>query len=80
MMDAVENIKTMKINGLIISRHKLVDIELPKSYTRYQIPARKEQIQRPETVQAWNHLRSIANKIPLYYKDLKVVVRIDQAS
>ena len=74
---AVENINTMKINGLIISRHdKLVNIELPKSYTRDQIPARKEQIPRPETAQAWKHLRSIANKIPPYYKDLKVGVLI----
>ena len=67
----------MKINGLIISRDdKLVNIELLKSYTRDQIPARKEQIPRPETAQAWKHLRSIANKIPPYFKDLKVDVLI----
>ena len=49
-MHAVENISTMKINGLIVSCHdKLVNIELQKSYTRDQIPARKEQIPRPET-------------------------------
>ena len=76
-MHAVENINTMKINGLIVSRHdKLVKIDLPKSYTRDQIPARKEQIPRPETAQAWKHLRQIANKIPPYYQDLKVGVLI----
>jgi len=72
-MHAVEKITTSKINGLVVSRHdKLVKIELPKSYTRGQIPARKEQIPRPETAQAWKHLRPIAGKIPPYYEDLKV--------
>ena len=76
-MHAVENINTMKIKGLIISRHdKLVKIDLPKSYTRDQIPARKGQIPRPETAQAWKHLRPIANKIPPYYQDLKLGVLI----
>lgn len=42
-MHAIENIKTMKINDLIVSRHdKLVKIDLPKLYTRDQFPARKE--------------------------------------
>ena len=72
-MHAVENISTSKIDGLVVSRHdKLVKIELPKSYTREQIPARKEQIPRPETAEAWKHLRPIASKIPPYYEDLKV--------
>ena len=72
-MHAVENINTTKINGLIVSRHdKLVKIDLPKLYTRDQIPARKEQIPRPETAQAWKRLRPIASKIPAYYQDLKV--------
>ena len=76
-MHAVENINTTKINGLIVSRHdKLVKIDLPKLYTRDQIPARKEQIPRPETGQAWKHLRPMANKIPAYYQDLKVGVLI----
>ena len=76
-MHAVENINTTKINGLIVSRHdKLVKIDLPKLYRRDQIPARKEQIPRPETAQAWKHLRPIANKIPVYYQDLKVGVLI----
>ena len=59
------------------TRHdKLVKIDLPKSYTRDQIPARKGQIPRPETAQAWKHLRPIANKIPPYYQDLKLGVLI----
>ena len=38
-MHAVENINTMKINGLIISRHdKLVNIDLPKSCTEIRFP------------------------------------------
>ena len=50
-MHAVENIDTIKINGLIVSRHdKLVKIDLPKLYTTDQIPAKKEQILRSETV------------------------------
>ena len=40
-MHAVENINTMKINGLIISRHKAVKIDIPKSYTRDQIPPKR---------------------------------------
>lgn len=76
-MHAIENIETMKINDLIVSHHdKLVKIDLPKLYTRAQIPARKEQIPRPETAQAWKHLGPIANKIPPYYEDLKIGVLI----
>lgn len=44
-MHAVKNIKTTRINDLIVSRHnKLVKEDLLKLYTRDQIPARKEQI------------------------------------
>ena len=76
-MHTVGNISTMKIDGLVVSRQdKLVKIELPKSYSRDQIPSRKEQIPRPGTAQAWEHLRPIANKIPPYYEDLKVGVLI----
>lgn len=72
-MHAVQDIKTQKINGLVISRHdNLVEIPLPKAYSRERIPAHRDQILQPETAANWSHLRHIANKIPPYQDDLDV--------
>ncbi|KAK3727739.1 hypothetical protein QZH41_005198 [Actinostola sp. cb2023] len=76
-MHAVESVNTQRIDGLVVSRHdKQVEISLPKSYSRYQIPARREQIPRPEGAQQWKHLRHIAKKIPPYREDLKIGILI----
>ena len=72
-MHTVQNIKTQKISGLIISpEDESVDIPLPKSFSREQIPARRDQIPTADMARNWNHLRPIANEIPAYREDLDI--------
>jgi hypothetical protein len=72
-MHTVQNIKTKKISGLIISPEDgSVDIPLPKSFSKEQIPARRDQIPTGELARNWDHLRPIANKIPAYRDDLDI--------
>lgn len=72
-MHAVENIKTQKISGLIVSpEDETVDIPLPKAYSRENIPARRDQIPRPEMAMNWSHLSPIANEIPEYRDDVDI--------
>ena len=72
-MHTVQDIKTQKISGLIISpEDESVDIPLPKSFSREQIPARRDQIPTADMARNWNHLRPIANEIPAYREDLDI--------
>jgi hypothetical protein len=72
-MHAVEDIRTQKINGLIVSSEdKSVDVPLPKAYSRENIPARRDQIPRVEMAINWSHLSQIANEIPEYREDLGI--------
>lgn len=72
-MHTVENIKTQKISGVIVSpEDKSVDIPLPKEYSRNNIPARRDQIPRTEMAMNWDHLRPIANEIPEYRDDIDI--------
>ena len=48
------------------------DIELPKTYSRDQIPSRREQIPRPETALKYKHFAYIADDITPYQENLKV--------
>ena len=66
-MDAVENIDTQKIEGLIVSHFDgQVYIPLPKAYTRNLIPGLRGQIPRPETARKYEHLKTIADEISPY--------------
>ncbi|CAB4024591.1 Hypothetical predicted protein [Paramuricea clavata] len=72
-MHAVEDIRTQKISGLIVSSEdKSVDVPLPKAYSRENIPARRDQIPRVEMAINWSHLSPIANEIPEYRDDLGI--------
>ncbi|CAB4044107.1 Hypothetical predicted protein [Paramuricea clavata] len=72
-MHAVEDIRTQKISGLIVSSEdKSVDVPLPKDYSRENIPARRDQIPRVEMAINWSHLSPIANEIPEYRDDLGI--------
>jgi hypothetical protein len=56
-MHTVQNIKTKKISGLINSpEDESVDIPLPKSFSKEQIPARRDQIPTGEMARNWDHL------------------------
>ena len=72
-MHSVETVSTQRLEGLVISSYdKGEDIELPKTYSRDQIPSRREQIPRPETALKYKHLASIADDITPYQENLKV--------
>jgi len=76
-MHSVENVKTQKIKGLVVSRPDgEVNIPLPRVYTREQIPARRDQIPRPEVTQTWKHLEPIAMKIPPYEEKRRIGILI----
>ena len=47
-------------------------IELPRAFTRNDIPVSHEQIPMPERVSCIEHLREIANKIPAYDPELDI--------
>ena len=47
-------------------------VELPKTYTRDDIPTKREEIPRPETAKVWPHLSGIASKLYLYQVDVEV--------
>ena len=47
-------------------------VELPQSYTRFEIPVTEQQIPTPEEVKRWEHLRSVAEKIPEFIPNLEI--------
>jgi len=51
-------------------------VELPRAYTRQEIPAEIERISTPETVSRVEHLKEIASEIPAYDPELEVVLLI----
>ena len=68
-----EVIKCQKITGLVCRGiNETVEVSLPRTYTRSQIPARSEQIPRPESARMWPHLEKIAEKIMPYRSDVAV--------
>ena len=54
----------------------MTEIFLPGTYTRHQIPAKPEQIPKPESARAWPHLEKIAGKLMPYCDDVEVGVLI----
>ncbi|KAK3738374.1 hypothetical protein QZH41_005730 [Actinostola sp. cb2023] len=48
------------------------DIQLPRTYTRETIPAKRSQIPRPESAERWPHLRRIAGELTPYQSNVEV--------
>lgn len=70
---AKEVIESQKITGLICRGvNKTVEIPMPRTYTRCQIPASPEQIASLESARAWPHLEKIAEKLMPYRSDVEV--------
>ena len=68
-----EDISVFKVDGLIVERiDKKVSLELPRTYSRDQIPSRRNQIPRPEVAEMWPHLTKIKDKIMPYQEDLEI--------
>lgn len=68
---------TKVVTGLVVSDVNGNNcIELPKTYTRDEIPASAEEIPHPELVGKWQHLKSVADKMPSLEQGLKVCLLI----
>ena len=73
-MHSVETVSTQKLKGLVISSYdKSEDIELPKTYSRDQIPSSQELIPCPKTALKYKHLASIADGITPYQENLNTL-------
>ena len=72
-MHGSEAVPTRRITGLNVeSIGKDARVELPKTYTRDDIPSKREEIPRPETAKVWPHLSGIASKLYPYQVDIEV--------
>ena len=72
-MHGSEVVPTRRVGGLIVERmDREVHIELPKAYSRNEIPSKRNEIPRPESPAKWPHLSHLANKIYPYQEDLQV--------
>ena len=68
-----EQIDVNRIEGLIVKRlDEQVEIELPKTYSRDNIPSRRDQIPTPDIADKWKHLKKIKDKLLPYQKDTEV--------
>ncbi|XP_068742185.1 uncharacterized protein [Montipora capricornis] len=70
---AEEVITCTRIDGLIVQGvNEATSVRLPKAYSREDIPAKREQILRPETGRNWPHLLRIADQLMPYSEDVEV--------
>ena len=68
-----QQIDVNRIEGLIVKRlDEQVEIELPKTYSRDNIPSRCDQIPTPDIADKWKHLKKIKDKLLPYQKDAEV--------
>jgi len=66
-------IPSEKVNGLLVQDFKCeVTIPLPNTFLAQTIPARREQIPKPETALNWSHMKKIADQLMPYRDDVKV--------
>lgn len=68
-----EQVASNKIKDLVICGfNESESINLPPTYIKENIPARRGHIPRRETAQRWPHLKEIADKMMPYEKDVEV--------
>ena len=66
-------ISSEKVNGLLVQDYKCqVTIALPNTFSAHTIPARREQIPRPEAALNWVHMKKIAGQLMPYRHDVEV--------
>ena len=66
-------ISSEKVNGLLVQDYKgQVMIALPSTFSAHTIPARRQQIPRPEAALNWAHMRKIAGPLMPYRDDVEV--------
>ena len=66
-------VTSKKINDLVVRGiNEEIEVSLPRTYSRDEIPAKRSQIPRPESVSGWSHLQRIANNLMPYQHDVDV--------
>ena len=66
-------VTSKKINDLVVRGiNEEIEVSLPRTYSRHEIPAKRSQIPRPESVSGWSHLQRIANYLMPYQHDVDV--------
>ena len=66
-------ISSEKVNGLLIQDYKCqATIALPNTFSAQAIPARREQLPKPEAALNWAHMKRIAGQIMLYRDNVKL--------
>lgn len=68
-----EEITIFRVDGLVVERIDLrVQVELPRTYSRDQMPSRRDQIPSPKVAPVWPHLQKIKDKIMPYQESLEI--------
>ena len=68
-----EEITVCRVDGLVVERiDQRVQVELPRMYSRDQIPSRRDQIPSPEVAAVWPRLQKIKDKIMPYQESLEI--------
>ena len=72
-MHGVEFVETSSITDLIVTDFNDNNpVNLPRAYSREEIPVSHDQIPKPEVLKCMPHLQAIANKIPPYFPHLDI--------
>ena len=76
-MHGHEVIQVTRIEGLVVERpDRRARVELPKAYTRDNIPSRIDQIPTPGIADRWQHLKRIRDKLSPLDESLSIGVLI----
>ena len=66
-------VTTTIVNNLVVTDMEDKNpIEIPRSYTRMEIPVTKQQIPTPEIVKQWEHLHGVAERMPKFIPNLEI--------
>ena len=68
-----EEITVCRVDGLVVERiDERVQVELPRTYSRDQIPSRRDQIPGPEDAAVWLHVQKVKDKVMPYQESLEI--------
>lgn len=63
---------TIVDNLVVTDMEDKYPIEIPRSYTRMEIPVTEQQIPTPELVKQWEHLRGVAERMHKFIPNLEI--------
>lgn len=73
MMHGQSLVTTTIVDNLVVTdMEDKYPIEIPRSYTRMEIPVTEQQIPTPELVKQWEHLRGVAERMHKFIPNLEI--------